>query len=93
MSFEKKNTFTHCASGSQFTCAPYNIQYIPSEAETGSAGDRGSEYAWHAGANRNFLPLKVKLSSEIKILEKEWKPIQLECKRWMAPEGSSLKGK
>jgi hypothetical protein len=30
----------------------------------------GAEYAWHAGANRNFLPLKVKLSSEMKILEK-----------------------
>jgi hypothetical protein len=34
-------------------------------------GAGGAEYAWHAGANRNFLPLKVKLSSEMKILEKE----------------------
>ncbi len=26
MSFEKKNTFTHGAPGSQFMCAPYNIE-------------------------------------------------------------------
>jgi hypothetical protein len=47
------------------------VYYIPTQAETGSAGAGGAEYAWHAGANRNFLPLKVKLSSEMKILEKE----------------------
>jgi len=49
----------------------YMYSYIPTQAETGSAGAGGAEYAWHAGANRNFLPLKVKLSSEMKILEKE----------------------
>ncbi len=48
----------------------YGPIYIPTQAETGSAGDRGAGYAWHAGANRNFLPLKVKLSSEMKILQK-----------------------
>ncbi len=47
------------------------VYYISTQAETGSAGAGGAEYAWHAGANRNFLPLKVKLSSEMKILEKE----------------------
>ena len=34
----KKNTFTHCASGSQFTCAPYNI-YFQGRSAYSAAGD------------------------------------------------------